>query len=274
MNLTLDSRRTNRAVRLFGLVALLASGPHTHASDLPDTGISGVYEVMVGTDDLDGTLEYFAEFGFRPVADGRLGTEQAEAKYGVPSALKSVRLQNGAIDTHGLVRVLAWETPLGPGVGYAPPETVGQQMAVMRTEDIFRLQDVYTDARTAGEKWFMTPPVYDDLYGMSDKTPDFFNRRVGVRESAVYGERFNHVFYQRYGYQIPGYGTVSADAPLRTSEFTHHDFIIKGDITQVTRHYSEVLGLRAENDAEAQNGSSTGHRARTGPHGDQQKRVW
>lgn len=242
---------TRRALRT-RLAAGLAAAALTFsalAADLPDTGISGVYEVMVGTDNRDDTLRYFAEFGFAVVAEGQLNKAEASAKYGVPSALTSVRLQNGSIDTHGLVRMLIWDRPLGPGVGYAPAETVGQQMAVMRTDDIFRLKDVYDDARAAGQKWFMTPPVYDDLYGMSDAAPDFFNRRVGVRESAVYGERFNHVFYQRYGYRIPGYGTVDDASALRTSEFTHHDFVIKGDITEVTRHYSEVLGLKAENDA-------------------------
>ena len=33
-------------------------------SDLPETGISGVYEVMVGADDAGPLLEYFGEFGF------------------------------------------------------------------------------------------------------------------------------------------------------------------------------------------------------------------
>ncbi|MEO1576595.1 MAG: hypothetical protein AAFU65_16740, partial [Pseudomonadota bacterium] len=107
MNLRLDSRRRTVGARFVALMSLLATGL-TYAADLPDTGISGVYEVMVGTDDLDGTLKYFAEFGFTPVADGQLSAKKAEAKYGVPSALKGVRLQNGAIDTHGLVRVLAW----------------------------------------------------------------------------------------------------------------------------------------------------------------------
>ncbi len=218
-------------------------------STLPETGISGVYEVMLGTDNAEQQIQYFGEFGFSLVGMAELNETRAMAIYGVPQKLKSWRLQNGNIDSHGLLRILEWERLEGPGVGYAPPETIGQRMAVMRTEDIFRIDDVFNDLRrVAEEPWLSTTPVYDDLYGMSETTFSITRRRIGVRENAVYGDFFNHVFFQRYGYTIPGYGTIGEHSPLRTSEFTHNDFIIKGDIAEVTEHYSTVLGLRSENE--------------------------
>ncbi|MEO1405028.1 MAG: hypothetical protein AAFV54_00875 [Pseudomonadota bacterium] len=213
----------------------------------PETGISGVYEVVVGVEEALPLIEYFAEFGFEVVAQETLTAESADQLYGVESAGISYRLQNGSVDTHGLLRIIEWENPLGPGVGYAPPETVGQRMAVMRTRDIVRLDDVFNDLRNAGQPWLPTKPVYDDLYDLDEGEYSISNRRVGVREMAVYGELFNHVFFQRYGYRIPGYGTV-ADAPLQTSEFTHHDFIVSGDLADVTAYYVEVFGFEAEND--------------------------
>ena len=228
---------------------LLSAAADAASSGLPDTGISGVYEVMVGTDDAAAQLRYFAEFGFTVKEKAALSAEQAEKIYGVKSALRSYRLQNGAIDSHGLLRVLEWQKPLGPGVGYAPPETVGQRLAVMRTRDIFRLHDVFSDLRDkAGEPWFSTPPVFDDLYNLDKGEPSIRQRRVGVRENAVYGQDFNHVFFQRYGYTIPGYGAINPAAPLQTSEFTHHDFIVHGDLAEITAHYATVLGLKPEND--------------------------
>ena len=221
----------------------------SYAAELPDTGISGVYEVMVGTDEAAQVLRHFSEFGFRVVEEAAMDAVAAKRVYGVNSALKSYRLQNGAIDSHGLLRVLEWQSLQGPGVGYAPPETIGQRMAVMRTRDIIRLHDVFTDLReTAEQPWLPTEAVFDDLYDMEDGKLAIDNRRVGVREMGVWGELFNHVFYQRYGYQIPGYGTVGEDAPLQTSEFTHHDFIVAGEIGQVSAYYSDVLGLKAEGD--------------------------
>jgi hypothetical protein len=220
--------------------------PAAHAAEPPDTGVSGVYEAMIGTGDADEVVRYFNEFGFSAVAEGELSAADAEQIYGVGSALRSIRMQNGEIDSHGLVRILEWEKPLGPGVDYGPPETIGQRMLVMRTEDIFRLNDVFTDVRESGEPVLPIPPVFADLYGMTEGSPDFFNRRVGVREMATYGTMVNHVFFQRYGYQIPGYGTIGDHSPLRTSELTHHDFVISGDIDEVTAYYSEVLGFKPE----------------------------
>ena len=212
------------------LLAVLAIGWQGAAADPPDTGISGVYEVMVGVADAKQALEYFQEFGFAPVASAELTAAQAAQLYGVSSALRSWRLQNGSVDAHGLLRLLQWANPLGPGVGFAPPETVGTRMAVMRTRDIHRLADVFADLRDGvGEPWLLAGPVYDDLYDATKGVPSIVNRRIGVREMAVYGRWFNHVFFQRYGYTIPGYGVIGEHAPLGTSEFTHHDFMVAGD---------------------------------------------
>ncbi|MEM7049249.1 MAG: hypothetical protein AAF604_06295 [Acidobacteriota bacterium] len=239
-------RRLVAVLFVLGL-AIVAGAEEASAVEPPDTGISGVYEVMVGAEDAAIYERYFAEFGFRVVARGKLSADEAEALYGVPSALKSVRMQNGDIASHGLVRILEWAEPLGPGVGYAPPETLGMRMAVMRTTDIFRLVDTYRAARKAGERWLPIEPVYDDLYSLTEGDPSFFNRPVGVRETAVYGELFHHVFFQRYGYQIPGYGTIGDHSPLATSEFTHHDFIVDGeDLGEMTNYYRDALGFRDE----------------------------
>ena len=242
-------KKTGITVLLGTLLAVSQARAFDVDRDLPDTGISGVYEVMVGTDNAQQLVEYFAEFGFSVKSEAGIDATSAERLYGVRSGLRSIRMQNGAVDSHGLLRILEWEQPLGPGVGYAPPETVGQRMAVMRTRDIFRLHDTFLDLRNkAGQPWLSTEPIFDDLYGMDTGKVSIKERRVGVRENAVYGQLFNHVFFQRYGYTIPGYGTVNEAAPLQTSEFTHHDFIVKGDLAEVTGYYMSVLGLQAEND--------------------------
>ncbi|MEN0047690.1 MAG: hypothetical protein AAF806_11580 [Bacteroidota bacterium] len=212
---------------------------------LPDTQISGVYEVMLGVKEETYAIKYFSEFGFTVVNSAVFTLEEAQTLYGVPSALKSFRMQNGDIDSHGLLRILVWEKPLGSGVGYTTPETIGQRMAVMRTKDIFRLTDVYRAARAGKEKWLITEPVADDLFSLDGKEKDFFSRPVIVRENAVYGEFFNHIFFQRYGYHIPGYGTIGEHSTLKTSEFTHHDFIVKGDINELN-YLQTALGIKSE----------------------------
>lgn len=215
---------------------------------IPNTGISGVYEVMVGTTQPAESIRYFGEFGFRVTDSATLSRAESIALYGVPSALKSYRLQNGDIDSHGLLRLWAWTEPLGPGVGYSEPETIGSRMAVMKTDDIIRLHDVYQMLRLQRqEKWLSTEPYFDDpLRINANKELDFYKRPVGVRENAVYGDGFTHVFFQRYGYTIPGYGTVNPAANLKTSEFTHHDFFIRVDSMAQLNYLQTVLGLRME----------------------------
>jgi uncharacterized glyoxalase superfamily protein PhnB len=216
------------------------------AQTLPQTGISGVYEVMLATPTPQYDRAYFAEFGFRVVDSAKISAEQAFQIYGVKSALTAYRLQNGAIDAHGLLRLLVWDKPTGNGIGYSAPETVGRRMAVMHCRDIFRLTDIFRLERQNGKKWLVTEPAFDVIYKTSKtENPDFFNRQVGVRENAVYGEYFAHVFFQRYGYDVAGYGTINDQAPLSTSEFTHHDFIVKGD-TNAIKYYSNALGMRQE----------------------------
>lgn len=215
---------------------------------LPDTGISGVYEVMLGAKESTYPIQYFKEFGFTVIDSAEYTAEQAFNLYGLKSNLKSYRMQNGAIDSHGLLRILVWSEPTGNGVGYVPPETIGQRMAVMRTNDIFRLVDIYKAARQNGEPWLALEPIADDLFGLDDKKKDFFNRPVIVRETGIYGSFFNHIFFQRYGYHIPGYGTIGEHSILKSSEFTHHDFIIKLDDIRQMNYLQTALGLKSEED--------------------------
>lgn len=227
---------------LFGLVITLDA-----QDSIPATGISGVYEVVVGTSEASTAIQYFGEFGFKVVDSARLTAAQAASLYQVPVGARVYRLQNGKIDSHGLLRIIEWDRLLGQGVGYTVPETVGQRLSVMLTKDIMRLTDIYQLLRSKQEKWLPTFPVFDDpLRINSGAETGFYRRPVGVRENAVYGEFFNHVFFQRYGYTIPGYGTIDPSSPLQTSEFTHHDFFIKVDSMRQLMYLQTAFGLKAE----------------------------
>jgi hypothetical protein len=231
---------------------LLINKTHSQTINLPNTGISGVYEVIVGTATPQFHIKYFAEYGFAVVDSASLSKEETFKIYGINSALKSYRLQNGEIDSHGLLRLLAWENPLGNGVGYSNPETIGSRMAVMKTKDIIRITDIYKMLRfEKQEKWLPTEPLFDDPLRINKNgETNFFKPPTGVRENAIYGEYFTHVFFQRYGYEIPGYGTINPNAPLKTSEFTHHDWFVQLDSMQQLNYLQTALGLKAEKSPE------------------------
>ena len=59
------------------------------AQTLPETGISGVYEVMVGVKDATFAIKYFGEFGFRVIDSVDMSEADALKLYGVKSKLKS-----------------------------------------------------------------------------------------------------------------------------------------------------------------------------------------
>lgn len=244
-------------------IVLLTKILPAQRDSVPNTGISGVYEAMVAVTDASYYILYFAEFGFKVTDSAVITKEQALKLYGVPSALKSYRLQNGDIDSHGLIRLLVWEQPLGPGVGYSEPETIGSRMFVMKTADIMRLTDIYEMLRRdKQEKWLPAQPLFDDPLRINKNgETSFFKRPIGVRENAVYGELFTHVFFQRYGYEIPGYGTIAAETPLKTSELTHHDWFIKVDSMQQLMYLQTALGLKAEKPPEIDGDNLKGPKA-------------
>lgn len=215
-----------------------------------ESGISGVYEVVLGVDDISYSISYWNQYGFNVVDSFKIDAQRAMELYGVNSGLTTYRMQNGDIDSHGLLRLWKWDHPLGIGIGYSEPETIGSRMAVMKTNDIMRLYDVYDFLRQNKKPWLPTEPITDDLFGLNKGDKDFIKRPILVRESAVYGQYFNHVFFQRYGYEIPGYGTIHPNTPLKTSEFTHHDWIIKGKDMNGLQYLTDVLGFKAEGEAE------------------------
>jgi hypothetical protein len=220
------------------------------AQDNYESGISGVYEVVLSVDDLDYAVKYWSQYGFHVIDSAKIDAKTSMNLYGVNSDLTIYRLQNGEIDSHGLLRLWKWDKVQGPGVGYSEPETIGSRMAVMKTNDIMRIYDVYDFLRSNKQQWLPTEPITDDLFGLNKGDKDFLKRPVLVRESAVYGQYFNHVFFQRYGYEIPGYGTINEKTPLKTSEFTHHDFFIPGKDMNSLSYIVEVLGFKSENKPE------------------------
>ncbi len=230
----------------------------TSEDNLPDTGIGGVYEVVLTVEDVEFAKKYFEEFGFSEISTADFSAKEAMELYGHHSNLKSYRLQNHNIDSHGLIRIISWENPINKGIGLVPPRSIGQRIAVMHCSDIFRLKDVLENASDNNLNWNITEPVSDDLFDLDGGEKSFFKRPVIVRENAAYGNFFNHIFFQRYGYHIEGYGTINKETPLATSEFTHHDFFVNCKDLEDMKYLSTALGLKAEEppkiDSETQKG--------------------
>lgn len=202
--------------------------------------ISGIFENCIGVDNLEATVKYWAELGYREVSRGELSAEQAGLLYGHPSSLLSLRLQNGSSSDHGLVRVMKWSEPRNQGLEYALPLVEGSRWFASLVKDISVIADAFADERANGGAWIYTEPVRG-IEGVGHAGTGLYNRFVGVREMFVIGTETRQAFFQRYNYDRPGYGTVDSSSPMGVSEGTHSSIVTSDH--RLSSFYTDVFGL-------------------------------
>lgn len=202
--------------------------------------ISGIFENCIGTRDLEGTLKYWAEFGYREVQRGQLNAEHTELLYGHASNLQSIRLQNGNSSTHGLLRIMGWEHPRNQGLADTLPMVVGSRWFASLVQDIYTIADAFVDENANGGNWIYTEPVRGIEF-IGNQGTGLYNRFTGVREMFVIGAETRQAFFQRYNYSRAGYGTISPESPLAVSEGTHSSFVTSDHA--IATFYGEVFGL-------------------------------
>jgi catechol 2,3-dioxygenase-like lactoylglutathione lyase family enzyme len=88
----------------------------------------------------------------------------------------------------------------------------------------------------------------------------FRDEIVGVREMMLIQPLYRQVFFERFGYDSPLYGSINPHCTFRTSQHTHFGMMIVNDDHQVLRFYDEVLGLKRWFDAERPYTQATGSR--------------
>ncbi len=209
---------------------------------MSEAKITGVFEHIITTTDATEAIKYWAELGFNVIAEGDIDKELSKNLYGVDGAAKSYRLSAGKFDTHGMLRLIAWdpaiitENPLFTSV-----LTPGNRWVTQRTDKIFDLTYAYDDDRKRGGKWVVSDLVRNYL-GAAGVGKDFYDRYKGVYEVLVLGEESRQVFFQRVGYETPvAYGTIEEGSPLGCSEFTHGGIVVRNH--DHLNFYVDVLGL-------------------------------
>ena len=202
--------------------------------------ISGIFENCIGSNDVEATLKYWAELGYREVGRGQLSAEQAGLLYGYRSALTSLRLQNGNSFAGGLIRVMVWSKPRNDGLGYTLPLVEGSRWFASLVNDIYVVADAFRDDKENGGDWIHTEPVRG-IEGIGQKGTGLYNRFVGVREMFVIGPETRQAFFQRYNYTRPGYGTVEPTSPMGVSEGTHSSIVTSNH--SLSSFYVDVFGL-------------------------------
>lgn len=233
------------------------------APSAPPACVGGLYEVCVGVPDLDAALEDFAVYGCRPGERGRLDAAAAEALYGHPSPLESLRLLHGEAD-HGLVRLMRWESPRNAGVGLRRDlRGIGSRWGVRVTASAYNLLNHAERAQQAGAPLHIIPPqlaVIGEVSGTRAARP-FRDPIVGVREMVLLQPCYRQVFFERFGYESPLYGQVDPASLLRTSQHTHAGLMVATDDRRVFDFYDGVLGLKRTHEEDVPWENATGSRS-------------
>ena len=208
--------------------------------------IGGLHEICVGVPDLAAAITYFEAYGCRLGASGELDAAAARALYGVDSPLRAVRLLHQDAD-HGLVRLMQWERPRNEGLGLAPNlRCIGSRWGVRVTTSVTNIVNHAQRARDQGEPLTLIEPLFAVIGEVSGARAAraFRDPIVGVREMVLIQPLYRQVFFERFGYDSPGYGQVAPQSVLRASQHTHCGLMIADDDPHSLDFYDQVLGLQ------------------------------
>lgn len=212
---------------------------HTHSGL-----IGGIYDIGVGVSDLTAATEFWASCGYRRGPEGQLSAAEAKSLYGVDSGVQSVRLlhQNA---TAGLIRLMQWEKPVGPGLNMAPLRTHGCRWSVHRTDNIANAYVHGEVLRQQGKPIHLVGPHYNFDLGtrVQDKKP-FKETLSASGDVLLFQPEAQLVAMTRMNFAVPKYGTINPDCPLRLSEGCHMAIVIQGEDIGIFDFYEEVIGFK------------------------------
>ncbi|MGH9837567.1 MAG: VOC family protein [Blastocatellia bacterium] len=213
----------------------------TNYAQSQEPPVSGLYEICIGVTDPLPQIRYWETLGYRIGPIGELKAEDARALYGVNSKLRSIRMLHQDAE-HGLIRLMAWETPVNEGLGLAKLMTPGSRWTSTLTEDVLKLYNHAELAERAGMQIRVVPPQWSQIYNLGKPEP-FTGEAIGVRELIVLQPFSRNMFFERFGYAAATYGRVNESAKFKTSQVTHSGLVFQSDDPEVVKFYGDVLGL-------------------------------
>jgi catechol 2,3-dioxygenase-like lactoylglutathione lyase family enzyme len=206
--------------------------------------IGGVYEIGVGVTDLDRAVAFWAAWGYRPGPTGHLAPADAQRLYGVPSGLRSIRLQHQSA-VHGLVRLFKWTDPIGPGLGFAPLRSTGSRWSVHKTDDIMNVFNHAETARLQGQAIRLRGPMFNVRSPARGYEQRPFEQPI--RASHNFEMLFPEarlVAMQRFHVDMTRYGTIADGSVLRASEGCHMGLVVTGEDFSLFDFYRDALGFK------------------------------
>jgi len=208
------------------------------------TGIcQGVYEVGIGVTDPDGALRHWENFGYRLRATGSLDRAAALALYDVDSTLHSWHLSHNAADK-GLIRLMRWERPAGPGLEMAPLRTPGNRWSVQKTDDLLTVWTHAEVARRQGHAISVLGPVLNARAAIPVAAQRPFVAAVPAAYNLQFFQPlFQQIVMQRQQIDVERLGRIAATSLFRTSEVCHVGLVVYTPDVALFDFYERALGL-------------------------------
>ncbi len=164
---------------------------------------------------------------------------ESGAVYGVSSAVRVRRLNHGMSD-HGLLRLLEWERPSGPGLGIHALRALGSRWGAMLTRSVLAVQGHAESAEEQGAPISWVSSSRQDPAGPVQRP--FLDDLVHVREMILCRPESRQVLFERFGYSNPTYGAI-VESAFPSSQVTHVGAVTSGDPDQVYFH-QRTIGAR------------------------------
>lgn len=207
--------------------------------------VGGAFDACIGVPDLIEAIAYWELFGYRVGDIGHLDAQQARQLYGVHSAARSVRLWHQDAD-HGLIRLMQWAQPTGPGLGLAPFKCVGNRWTAAEVRQLAR---IVAHAKYHREGGAQIEVFHPDLVAAPGTSRDSFRRTIsGALEMAILQPLYRQVLFERADFPSPLYGRIAAGSLFEASQFTHCCIVTRGIEAGAFDFYDRALGLRKSGD--------------------------
>ena len=203
----------------------------------PVLAVGGVHELVIGVRSIDDAAAFWSRFGFSTEGSVELTAAESASVYGVASAVRVRRMGHGTSD-HGLLRLLEWENPSGPGLGTHPLRALGSRWGAMLTRSVLAVQSHAESAQEQGARVTWVSSSRQDPAGPVPRP--FLDDLVHVREMILCLPESRQVLFERFGYSNPTYGAI-VESAFPSSQVTHVGVVTAGDPDQVYFH-QRVIG--------------------------------
>lgn len=214
----------------------------------------GLYEIFVGTQDLDAAMLYWHAFGYREQTRSIISPQLAKNLYGHLSGATVVRLRAQA--DHGLVRLIQWAEPRNAGLGMIGLRAAGNRWVGHFARSVFDTANHAAAAAAAGDPvqageihFIDMGKAYAHLFGGHVPRP-FLDPLIALREFQLFRPETRQVILERFGYDSPLLGTFADQSLLRTTQIVQGCLVVKADDPGVFSFYENLLGLRRSLDLE------------------------